>query len=427
MIHSSGRLFANRSLVAVLDQGLVSFANLCVGLSFIRFGTKEAYGLYGLLFAGMMLTQNIQNAVVLSPMTTVVAGLTGPARAGAMRWIAHLQRWVVLGLVCASCTLLWFHLEASADRAVMAASLAAAVAGLLTRESRRAIHYLNHDVVRAFAGSCLFAAILVVGLVVAITSERFTLINVLLLTAVAGLSNLIIAPAVPVLGHGHVSDREESGERVRAAMYECARWALPSVMVSWIVSNAFVYPVGAVMGLGAVAEISAARLLLMPIGLVITGWGNALRPRASAMWGTSGDRDIKNLVKTSVIGLVSGAAAYTALVVVAYPLIAQALGAKYLGIGNLVAAWGVFFICLTIRSVGGIAMLSAPEGFKPLFKYGLASIATILVLVPLACFSGAPVLVIFALAAAEAVLAGFIWLSGWPGMLRLRAQRMRSS
>jgi O-antigen/teichoic acid export membrane protein len=57
-----------------------------------------------------------------------------------------------------------------------------------------------------------------------------------------------------------------------------SKWALIGITVTHIQGFAYLYVIGGLLGSVAMAEVSASRLLLMPLGLIINGWGNVIRP-----------------------------------------------------------------------------------------------------------------------------------------------------
>ena len=57
-----------------------------------------------------------------------------------------------------------------------------------------------------------------------------------------------------------------------------SKWALIGITVTHLQGFSYLYIIGLFLGSAAMGEVSASRLLLMPLGLIINGWGNVIRP-----------------------------------------------------------------------------------------------------------------------------------------------------
>jgi O-antigen/teichoic acid export membrane protein len=65
--------------------------------------------------------------------------------------------------------------------------------------------------------------------------------------------------------------------------WKYGRWALFGGLVTYIQTYSYLYLLGALMGSIAVAEVSAARLLITPLILFRAGWGRIVIPRGSKL------------------------------------------------------------------------------------------------------------------------------------------------
>jgi O-antigen/teichoic acid export membrane protein len=139
---------------------------------------------------------------------------------------------------------------------------------------------------------------------------------------------------------------------------------LPSVLATWVTLSSYPYFASTYLDIAAVAEIGAARLFLMPIGLVTTAWGNWYRPLISR-WFADGDLvSIKRATNTS---LVVGALAmsFTALLLfVAYPMAEPLLGPQYQGLQNLVLIWLIYFALALARNIFMATLMVDANGYR---------------------------------------------------------------
>ena len=204
--------------------------------------------------------------------------------------------------------------------------------------------------------------------------------------------------------------------------WSMSRWTLPGTIVDWLSRNTFAIVVGAILGLAAAADISAARLLLMPAALCVTAWGKVFTPRFSRWWGAGDTRLLDTVSRVSVIALVAIMAAYTAVLVLGFDLLQRfVLGGEYATAKPLLLTWAIYFAITAIRQVGTVTM-AAGERFQSLFHYGwiatLIGLPAAIVLTWLAGTQGA----IFGLILGESALALLILLRGVRSMRANRSQ-----
>ena len=401
---------------------MLSALNFGVGLTFIRISSKSEFALYTLMATALLLLQSVQNAIINAPATTLIsAAPTMGDRVAAAAAAGHVQAWMLILVVATGVAAAIASGLAGLQSwpALVAAACICAV-GTLSREYARAMHYLDGNPLQALKSDSLFVALALSGGGLLIARELVSAVNVLALVGVAAL-------AAQQLDRSHrltsLIKSWRSANVSRASMLEiwqCARWALPSVLNTWIYANAFLYVVGIWMSQAAVAELSAARLLGVPLSLVMAGWSSAFRPRAG-QWLVTGQADkLHRLALRSVVGFLAIGSVYAVLLWLALPIVEKyVLGAKYRESIVLIWPWLILATANNVRGVGQVAMLACRTSFKVLFAYGLVALAVALPAVAVASAMGTQIGVLGALIAAELVLAALIWQLGWP---QIRAQ-----
>ena len=60
--------------------------------------------------------------------------------------------------------------------------------------------------------------------------------------------------------------------------WQISKWSLIGITVTQLQGYSYLYVIGGLLGSNAVADVSASRLLLLPVGLITNGWGNVIRP-----------------------------------------------------------------------------------------------------------------------------------------------------
>lgn len=425
---TSGRGLFSSALLGALDQALLSAFNLLLGLAFIRLAPKSEYALYVLLTTGLLLAQSVQNAIVASPLTTLWPGqVDDEGRRRVAGAAARVQRWLTAAvLLLGLCTAVVFAL-ADDDRGWTALAVALGGAGLLAREYTRARLFLRHQALAALLSDAGYVAVAVVAAAWLAGAGRMQAAPVL---AVIGVAGMIASWATQLRRRDATRQPfgtlSEDDRRGLAELWDCARWALPSVVSSWLYANAFLYVVEAMMSKDAVAELSAARLMLVPLSLLVVGWSNAFRPRASRwLAGDEPDR-VERVARRSAAALVGVALAYGLLLAIVLPLLQEhVLGRNYAGLAGLMALWLAFFAVSAVRNVGMSSMLASRHAFRPLFVYGLLALAVAIPGTLLAGLVGSRGGVLVALTMAEAALAAIIWLRGWPALRRTPVETLR--
>lgn len=345
-------------LAAVADQAWLSLLNFAVSLAFIWGATKAEYGYYILLLAPLLLIQSIQNAMVNSPLATFLPAAAEAEKKSIRITAASLHFYLAFG-----CGILGFlglltysQLARFQVDGLLLAGFTLAIIGTIAREAQRSFSYVQGQGVRALAGDIGYGVILLIGVGLAVAGSALSAGIVLLLTGIAGLAPLL-TKATQFAGLQTHADPIKN-------FWSCGRWALPSVVVTWINLSSYPYFAGKFLGLSAVADIGAARLFLMPIGLMMTAWANWNRPKISA-WLAAGD--VRSVVRITHISLFAGLAfmaALAAALLFIYPWLEHFLGEQYQGLQSLVLMWLLFFAISLVRNLYMATLMTDAAGYK---------------------------------------------------------------
>lgn len=402
------------SLVGAADQALLSALNLAIALAFIRTASKAEYAEYALATTLLLLLQSGQNALVNSPLATLAPAAQPDKRLSvdAAGW--RLQRLLsgavlVAGSVLVGLAWVMTHLSWAA---LLAGSTVAAL-GLMNREYRRAQCFLRHDPWAALRADAAFTVLALAGLGALLTAKE--------LSAAAALAVIGFAGILAGLGGARrpAAQPQQAMDEASREIWGCARWALPSVVNSWLYANGYLFLVERLMSKDAVADLSVSRLLLMPLSLLVVGWASAFRPRASQWLANGRIEQLHTAAMRSACGFVAAGLTYGAALFLTMPLLqSHVLGDKYVNAALLAAPWLLFVVIGMVRSVGMTSMLASPAAFRPLFAYGVLALGVAVLGTLVAGLLGTVWGVPLALSAAEALLLLLIWCLGWP---RIRA------
>lgn len=335
-----------RNLVlSAIDQAILSIVSFGIGLAFIRWTTKEDYGVFLLCSALILLVVGIQNALISTPMT-----VRGPQMASdrSERFYSGLYRgqvWVTLGLgllAGATVAACWLLGVISTSIALIGIGTTIAAIGALKREFARSLWFLKGAAARVVKVDVLY------GLIVALAA--YWVFKLWVEAAVAGILVGMGVGNVPASFGGRGS--LNPGSRiclpdVRTSLREAwadGRWTLPGVLITFGMNHAHTYLLVLVGGLVYVAEVGAARMLLMPVAMLNLSLYRVLRPRWATLRGEGRDGVIRHQLNLALVGILL---ITLLLVVVLYVLwdwiVEYMLTAEYAGIWMLVALWALFF------------------------------------------------------------------------------------
>lgn len=345
-------------LAAATDQAWLSLLNFAVSFAFIWFAPKEEYGYYILLFTPLLLVQNIQNALANSPLATLLPTMAEHEKTQVKKTAAtiHLYLALICGALGFILLLAYGKITGFHAGLFLVAGFTLAIFGTIAREAQRSFAYAQSQAVRALNGDLVYGLVLLTGLSLAIFGHNLSAGSVLLAIGMAGLVALL--PQLKSL------KQLELHSDTTKKFWDCGRWALPSVIVTWITLSAYPYFAGEALGVEAVADIGAARLFLMPVGLVMTAWANWYRPKISG-WRSSGNMTaIINITQKSLLLGIGALTLLGIFLYLAYPLLEKLLGAQYKGLLPLVLMWLLYFTISLVRNVYMATLMTDANGYK---------------------------------------------------------------
>ena len=347
-------------LAALADQVLLSLLNFAIALAFILGTSKVEYGYYLLLVTPLLLVQSIQNALVISPLSTVLPAASEKDRP-ALRETASTIHFFI-ALVAGGVGLIGFQAYEQVSGgnypAVLHIGFAAAIVGTVAREAQRSFAYAEGRGVRALGGDIAYGISLLAGIGFLLAQHQLTAGGVLLVTGIAGLAPLLVrVRQFPRFAM-------ERGAALR--FWQCGRWALPSVVVTWATLNSSPYFAGIHLSIAAVADIGAARLFLMPVALAMTAWSNWYRPRISHLCASNPTAQVRAITHVSVLAAGIGLGLLAAMVIFLYPLVEHMLGEEYVGLRALILMWLVYFALALARTFHMATLMSDAQGYKTL-------------------------------------------------------------
>ena len=306
----AGRRMIRATAISVIDQGLLSAVNFLLALVLIRYATAEEYGLYTQLIGLQSLFSVLHAGLFVSAFLSMLPRLQGPARSEYRAGMARAELLVTFlsMLVVAAGTWLVAAWLGHPITLLLSAAAAVALLSLWWREFVRAGHFAAFEPLRVLRVDAAFATLAVGGIAFLVATNQVTAANVLWSIGIAGAAVTVL----PIYRKARESRVDKNALRANlASSWQSARWEVLTSLVSWSHAQTFVFFAAAQGGLRAAAQISAARLLTMPLALVWISYANILRPNASRLLvGPDARHEVALLARRSALLVVVMAGGY---------------------------------------------------------------------------------------------------------------------
>ncbi|HKK34191.1 MAG TPA: hypothetical protein VJ934_11645 [Desulfomicrobiaceae bacterium] len=360
---AAGRAGLDKFAAAVSDQVLVSGANFMVGLYLARNFPKAEYGFYVMVITLCQILVSYQNALLNTPLLVRSqepgSGYFRGAERSNMVLIACLVGVLASGAAFVGGSAVW---------AVLFFGI------FLLKEFRKNLLYARLDLAALlrvdavylfFMGACL----LIFG--IGNWWMIFPLMFVGHTLSLAGSGS----------GGASSAGKGMSMRQVAAENWAIARWTLLGVTATVLQNRSYVYLTSAILSPEVLAELSVARMVMMPLALCVGSSGKII-----VVWGrrTLAGGDVAQFRKNvctvaAVLSLV--ALGYVFVLLWIYPVLNESLfHGRYDGLQMFIGLWGGYFLIQMFRFVLSNA-LQAMQRFRELAVIGIASG----LMVPLLC------------------------------------------
>jgi O-antigen/teichoic acid export membrane protein len=239
-------------------------------------------------------------------------------------------------------------------QARIAACLFIAMIGLLSREYLRSYLFAEEMPMAVLRMDLLYSVILLI-----LTGIAYLVSQI----GVATVFALMGASAALVSLRNKPSERSTIKESYREN-WEYGKWALLGVIITHVQSYSYLYLLGALLSSIAVAEVSAAKLLLMPMAIMQVGWAKIAIPHGSKLRELGDSRlFFREQIVSSVIMVLAMAVYVTGLVYNSELVTKTLLTERYHNVRDLIVWWG------TVLAINCVAMnasvgLQAAKQFK---------------------------------------------------------------
>jgi O-antigen/teichoic acid export membrane protein len=368
-----------KSAASVIDQVLLSGLNFLIGLALIRFATKETYGLYSQLFAGGLLVTTLLDALIGTALTTLSSRLSEEegkklvARAARLHWAANAL------LAAAGGGTVWVMSGSFAEGespAVLALSFAAFLLALGGREYCRTALFIELKSEQVVRLDFTFVMLTIVGAVAFFWLDSVSVTMIFSLLALSNGVAAVLFSGDLWRGAGTNTPWVAYAGDIRT-LWAMSRWALIGSLLGWLGNNSYLYFTSGMVGVAALADMNAARLLLIPITIAGMAWSRMAQPAMGREIAARSWESLHRYVVRSFIAIEGFTVLYVAALMMAFPLLSEyVFGEKYRHVAQLVFLWGCYFGINAARNVGTVLLTSFGE-FQILFWQGAISLAVL--------------------------------------------------
>jgi O-antigen/teichoic acid export membrane protein len=346
-----------KSGIAAFDQGMLSAVSFAISIILIKYATKVEYGYFSIAFSVLLIFVSIQNAVVNAPLAVLLVTKKGARK---NQYAGSLCYGQFLGIIPGVCLgiagiglLSFFGLDSA--KAYVAASVCVGAIGILYRDFLRAYFFAEENPVQALRMDAIYAALFLSLIIVALVLFE---IRSSIIFLFMGISGLVVGVLFTRKRNWHYqiqSVREGYREN-----WQYGKWALLGVLVTHTQNYSYLYLLGAMLGSTAVADVSAARLLLMPLALAEMGWSKVVIPHGSKLREQNQlNAFLKNQVLASMI-FTLGIVAYVALLLTFFEVLERfLLSNKYAESRDYILLWGAIFVVrfITLNASYGLQVI----------------------------------------------------------------------
>jgi O-antigen/teichoic acid export membrane protein len=370
------RLFST----AVGGQVLLSGANFLVGFILIRYTSDRDYGMYVLVTSTLLLLTTAQNAWLLGPLAVMAPRMSAEQRRGVIGAIKITQRevlrYLALGLLIVPVIGYLSGLLSALVASVVGCAILASWAGL-RREYLRSLLLIYSRPRSLVAADAVYAAVLLAGVLIAVFFGP---------VAIVGAAFTLSLAAWAGAGFAHYSLGVDPGwvaGDARPVWPEIRRlgvWSLAGAVIYWLFGQSYNYLLATRLDLGAVADVNAARLMLMPAFVLSIGIASLLGPTAATWYVESGVRALLRRLMLFVVGVGVLDLCYFLVIWFARNWLLRTVLHKHIeDQDRLLLLWGAVVVVGVVRDVMQCALLALGRMKSMAWQLGYSAAAALLI------------------------------------------------
>lgn len=366
-------------VISFLDQALLSAANFAIGVFLIKNTSKEDYGVYVFAYAIILFIIGVQNALITNQMTVMAPRKQGQERDHfcAALMIGQYLLAIPLGMLSVLFIFLFANSRfASGLNNNMLLAVVVATQGVLLREFFRVFFFLKIKSSTVLQVDILHIVVMFLGLFAgrAYFPESLNVVAVLSF----GLSSLVSGVLAAHLSEIAIKVRLAEVVVTLRETWVNGKWALGGVVVTWLDNQSYIYLLTLLSGPATTAEVNAARLFLMPVGLLNASVFRVLLPKWAHYRAENQVGHISSSANKALVLIVGSISVYLiVLLAIKDEAIRLFLTKDYSNLNALIVLWGLLFIAQAVKS-NFSTLLQVFERYRAITLLNMAS-ATVVI------------------------------------------------
>jgi O-antigen/teichoic acid export membrane protein len=363
-------------VTAVFSQGMLSIANLMVGIAMAKYASKSEYGLYVFFFSVIGIMGGYHNAIISAPLMVIVNSKKRSDRERYIKSVAMGRNYFFIPflLVLSLLFILYSSLSNSQSHFALESVLMFIVVMLfVSKEFLRTLFFVELTTTSVFFMDTLLVITVGVGMFVLIANDMVNSFTGLSILAAGYLSSYLFGKAK----YKYTASKDLSISAALKENWLHAKWIILGVSASLFQNRSYIYVVSAIMGLSSLADVSASRLFLMPIALLNLSSSKIIVAKGSLMVANNEDSKFRRFLFAFMLSLLGIWFLYFGTVLLISDSLIGFLGEKYNNTKGLIVLWGAYFFIYTMRFILGTGIV-VYKRFKKQAKYDIiGSVLTI--------------------------------------------------
>jgi O-antigen/teichoic acid export membrane protein len=337
--------------MAIFSEGMLSFSSSLVGILVAKFAIKSEYGMYVILFSIISLVGGYQNALFSGPMMVLIHGKDEAARKSYVAGLARGAAYAFVPVLLSALAWSWISAEwhgSSNENVIRIGLLCAAVLAYLSKEFVRTLNFVTFDTGTILRMDLLNLVVVFAGLGTLIGLEVVSANAAMLVLASAYLA----AFAFATRHHPHaLLGNHASAVSALKENWAFAKWAITGSTCSLLQDRGYIFIVSLVLSLDTLADLAAARLFFMPLGMLSVSIRRIAISKGSKLLALDRRQEFRRFLFALIALLLLAWLSYSILILLTWSgLVSAVLGAKYSNTRDAMMLWGVFFLFYTVRS-----------------------------------------------------------------------------
>lgn len=366
---------------AVVDQVMLSAANFFIGFLLIRNTSDNDYGLFVLTQSTITLLLAGQGAWLSGPVVVTAPKKSPDDRRAMIGAVEAMQRrilrWLSAVVILSSAVAYAFGFVPG-EIAVVIGLGAVASWMALHRDYLRSILLVYMRTRMLFVADAVYVVLLVIGAFVAAYGPEPAVVWAVGALAVAGWAGAFAARRDLGADPGWVSGDVKPYWR---DLTRLGTWSAVGAIIYWIFSQSYNYILASRVSLTAVADVNAARLLLMPTFVLTIGVKSLMVPSAAKWLNDSGISNLSRRLTLFIVGITAIDLIYFAFVWICRDWLTHDFMHKSIADRDrLLFLWAIISLLGLIRDMYQCALI-ALERFKPMAWLTAASACVSLTMV----------------------------------------------